>query len=47
MTTDAIIMAILNYGFYLGGFAWGFIKILKSEKKTRTPPSVARLTGLP
>ena len=35
MTTDAIIMAILNCGFYLGGFAWGFIKILKSEKKDK------------
>ena len=35
MTTDAIIMSTLNCGVYLGGFAWGFIKILKSEKKDK------------
>ena len=35
MTIDAIIMAILNYTFYIGGFIWGLVKIIKSEKKDR------------
>lgn len=35
MSIDAIIMAILNYGFYIGGFTWGFIKIVRSETKAK------------
>lgn len=32
MTIDAIIMAILSYGFFVGGFTAGLIKIMLSEK---------------
>lgn len=33
MTVDAIIMAILNYAFYVGGFIVGMIKVVSSDQK--------------
>ncbi len=35
MTIDAIIMAILSYGFFVGGFIFGMIKILQSDRKNK------------
>lgn len=32
MTIDAIIMAILSYGFFVGGFVLGLIKVVKSDQ---------------
>lgn len=34
MTIDAIIMAILSYGFFVGGFIWGLVKVVSSDKKS-------------
>lgn len=33
MSVDAIIMAVLSYGFYVGGFIAGMVKIIRSEQK--------------
>ena len=33
MTVDAIIMAVLCYGFYIGGFSLGLAKTIKSDRK--------------
>lgn len=33
MTIDAIIMAILNYAVYVGGFIFGMIKVVGSDQK--------------
>lgn len=35
MSIDAIIMAILSYGFFVGGFIYGLIRILQSDKKSK------------
>ena len=35
MTVDAIIMAILNYGFYIGGFCLGLYKTINSDKQSK------------
>lgn len=35
MTVDAIIMAILNYGFYIGGFCLGLYKTIKSDRASK------------
>lgn len=35
MTVDAIIMAILNYGFYIGGFCLGLYKTIVSDRKNK------------
>ena len=35
MTIDAIIMAILNYGFYVGGFCLGLYNTIKSDQKSK------------
>lgn len=35
MTVDAIIMAVLSYGFFVGGFIYGLIKVLMSDKKSK------------
>lgn len=33
MTIDAIIMAVLCYGFYVGGFTYGLVRIILTERK--------------
>ena len=35
MSIDAIIMAILSYGFFVGGFVYGLIKVLQSDRKSK------------
>jgi len=35
MTIDAIIMAVLSYGFFVGGFIYGLIKVVLSDKKSK------------
>lgn len=35
MSIDAIIMAILSYGFFVGGFIYGLIKVVRSDKKSK------------
>ena len=35
MSIDAIIMAILSYGFFVGGLVYGLIKVLKSDRKSK------------
>ena len=35
MTIDAIIMAVLSYGFFVGGFIYGLIRVLMSDKKSK------------
>ena len=35
MSIDAIIMAILSYGFFVGGFVYGLIKVLQSDRNKK------------
>ncbi|SCJ31907.1 Uncharacterised protein [uncultured Eubacterium sp.] len=35
MSIDAIIMAILSYGFFVGGFVYGLIKVLQSDRNQK------------
>lgn len=33
MSADAVVMAVLCYGLYVGGFIAGMIKIVRSDQK--------------
>ena len=35
MSIDGIIMAILSYGFLVGGFVYGLIMVLQSDRKSK------------
>lgn len=40
MSIDAIIMAILSYGFFVGGFVYGLIKVLQSDRNQKKAQTV-------
>lgn len=41
MTVDAIILAIFAYGFYVGGFIFGMIKVVQSDAREKAAAKAA------